>query len=111
MCIHSSPGEEGTRVWSPEGRRVGDEGRIIPVISNPQILESTASYEGLRLIQAEVNQHRLQAEGGLGTALDNQVLRPTGISNFPQSISPEQYYFGRGLVNVAAAVEQAKAIR
>ena len=43
--------------------------------------------------------------------MDNQVLRPTGIFNFPQPISPEQYYFGGGLVNAAAAVEKAREMR
>lgn len=76
-----------------------------------EILASTASYTGLGLTQSEANQYRLQAEVGLGTAVDNQVLRPSGIFSFPQPISPEQYYFGRGLVNAAAAVERARALR
>lgn len=76
-----------------------------------EILTATASYTGLGLTQSEINQYRLQAEVGLGTAVDNQVLRPSGIFSFPQPVSSEQYYFGRGLVNAAAAVEQAKALR
>ncbi|MBE7385097.1 MAG: S8 family serine peptidase [Leptolyngbya sp. SIO1E4] len=76
-----------------------------------EILASTASYEGLALTQSETNHYRLQAEVGLGTVIDNQILRPTGIFNLPQPISPEQYYFGEGLVNAAAAVEKARKIR
>ncbi|MEO1069319.1 MAG: S8 family serine peptidase, partial [Cyanobacteria bacterium J06638_6] len=75
------------------------------------ILQSTSTYEGLALTQAETNQYRLQAEVGMGTALDNQILRPTGIFNFPQPVTPEQYYFGWGLVNASAAVEKAKGLR
>ncbi|MEL7316940.1 MAG: S8 family serine peptidase, partial [Cyanobacteria bacterium J06559_3] len=76
-----------------------------------EILQATASYDGLSLKQAETNHYRLQAEVGLGTALYDQMLRPTGIFSFPEPISPEQYYFGAGLVNAAAAVEMAKTIR
>lgn len=73
-----------------------------------EILQSTASYEGLSLKQAETNQYRLQAEVGLGTAMFNQILRPTGVFSFPDPVSAEQYYFGQGLVNAAAAVEHAR---
>ncbi|ASC69384.1 peptidase S8 [Halomicronema hongdechloris C2206] len=76
-----------------------------------QILQTTADYEGLALTQSEMNQYRLQAAVGLGTVVENQVLRPTGIFSFPEPISPEQYYFGGGLVNAAAAVEQARKLR
>ncbi|MGB5972990.1 MAG: S8 family serine peptidase, partial [Nodosilinea sp.] len=75
------------------------------------LLRTTSTYEGLALTQSETNQYRLQAEVGMGTALENQILRPTGIFSFPPPVSPEQYYFGWGLVNAAAAVEQAKALR
>ncbi|MEO0537004.1 MAG: S8 family serine peptidase [Cyanobacteria bacterium P01_A01_bin.123] len=76
-----------------------------------EVLRTTASYEGLSLRQAEANQYRLQAEVGLGTAIDSQILRPTGIFGFPEPISPEQYYFGQGLVDAGAAVELAKTMR
>jgi len=76
-----------------------------------QILQATADYEGLSLTQSEINQYRLQAAVGLGTVMDNQVLRPTGIFTFPEPVSPQQYYFGRGLVNAAAAVAQARKLR
>jgi subtilisin family serine protease len=76
-----------------------------------EILGTTASYDGLKLSQSEANQYRLQAQVGFGTVLDSQVLRPTGIFNFPDPVSPDQYYFGQGLVNAAAAVKQAKARR
>ncbi|NEQ32977.1 MAG: S8 family serine peptidase, partial [Leptolyngbya sp. SIO4C5] len=69
-----------------------------------QVLKSTARYEALSLKPSESNQYRLQAEVGLGTALQNQVLRPTGIFQFPEPVSPEQYFFGLGLVDAAAAV-------
>lgn len=72
------------------------------------IIESTASYEALALTQSEANQYRLQAEVGLNTLRDSQILRPTGIFKFPQPISPERYYFGSGLVNAAEAVEKAQ---
>lgn len=75
------------------------------------ILGATASYDGLKLSQSEANQYRLQAQVGFGTVLDSQVLRPTGVFNFPDPVSPNQYYFGRGLVNAAAAVKQARARR
>lgn len=75
------------------------------------ILSSTASYAGLEITQAEENQYRFQSEVGMGTVGNNQVLRPTGIFSFPQPVSPDQYYFGQGLVNAAAAVEQAKALQ
>jgi serine protease len=75
------------------------------------ILETTSTYEGLTLTQSETNQYRLQAEVGMGTAMDSQILRPSGIFNFPQPVTPEQYYFGWGLVNASAAVEQAKEVR
>ena len=72
------------------------------------ILQSTATYSGLAITQAESNQYRLQSEIGLGTAIDSQILRPTGIFSFPDPVSPEEYYFGWGLVDAGAAVALAK---
>ncbi len=73
-----------------------------------EILQATASYEGLQMTQADANRYRLQAEVGFGTALNFPVLRPSGIFTPAEPVSAEQYFFGSGLVNAAAAVEAAK---
>ena len=72
------------------------------------ILKQTASYEGLRITQGDAAQYRLQAAIGFGTATDFPYLRPSGIFPQPRPVSAEQYFFGSGLVNAAAAVEAAK---
>ncbi len=71
-----------------------------------EILQETASYSSLRLTQADKNHYRLQKEIGFGTVFAFPLSRPSGIHERPEAISPERYYFGWGLVNAAAAVEQ-----
>jgi len=70
-----------------------------------QILATTAHYYPLRLTQADTNHYRLQASLGFGTVLDFPFVRPSGITGRIEPISPEQYFFGQGLVDAAAAVE------
>ncbi|MBE9078498.1 S8 family serine peptidase [Romeria aff. gracilis LEGE 07310] len=69
------------------------------------ILQETASYAPLTLTQADANQYRVQAEVGFGTTLAIPTVRPSGIEGELDPISPEAYYYGRGLVNATAAVE------
>jgi subtilisin family serine protease len=73
-----------------------------------EILKTTARYEGLQLTQADANRYRLQAEVGFGTALNFPILRPSGIFTPTEPVSAEQYFFGSGLVDAAAAVEAAQ---
>lgn len=73
-----------------------------------EILKRTASYQGLQMSSADATQYRLQAAIGFGTAGDFPYLRPSGIFPQPRPVSAEQYFFGNGLVNAAAAVEAAK---
>lgn len=75
------------------------------------ILKQTSTYEPLNISTADNYKYRLQKEVGFGTALNFQVLRPSGIFPLPQPVTIEQYYFGSGLVNSAAAVEQVKRER
>ncbi len=87
-----------------QGERNGKLGRD-RILS---ILKQTASYQGLHITQADATQYRLQAAIGFGTATDFPYLRPSGIFPQPRPVSAEQYFFGSGLVNAAAAVEAAK---
>jgi serine protease len=41
---------------------------------------------------------------GFGTSKNFSFQRPSGTEKRPEVVSPNQYYFGKGLVNVAAAV-------
>jgi subtilisin family serine protease len=72
------------------------------------ILKETASYEGLTLSKADENQYRLQAAVGFGTVQDFPFVRPSGIYPPATPVSPEEYFFGSGLVNARAAVAAAK---
>jgi serine protease len=75
------------------------------------ILQQTASYEGLNLTKADENQYRLQAAIGFGTSGESASLRPSGIFTRAQPVSAQQYFFGKGLVNAEAAVIQANRSR
>jgi hypothetical protein len=55
-----------------------------------------------------VNQYRLQKEVGFGTAGDALISRPSGIFTKAKPLSAQEYFFGRGLVNVDAAVESVR---
>ncbi len=72
------------------------------------ILKQTASYQSLQMSSADATQYRLQAAIGFGTAGESPYLRPSGIFPQPRPVSAEQYFFGNGLVNAAAAVKAAK---
>ncbi|WNZ44061.1 S8 family serine peptidase [Leptolyngbya boryana CZ1] len=72
------------------------------------ILKKTASFQPLQISSTDTTQYRLQSAIGFGTADDFPYLRPSGIFPRPRPISAEQYYYGNGLVNAAAAVEAAK---
>jgi serine protease len=71
------------------------------------IVRSTASHEGLQISQADLNQYRLQAAVGFNQGLYD-LSRASGIFAVPQPVSPEQYFFGGGLVNATAAVSAAQ---
>ncbi len=72
------------------------------------ILKKTASFQPLQISSTDTTQYRLQSAIGFGTADDFPYLRPSGIFPRPRPISAEQYYYGNGLVNAAAAVKAAK---
>ncbi|MCU0527824.1 MAG: S8 family serine peptidase [Elainella sp. Prado103] len=69
-----------------------------------EILEDTASYDGLTLSRADLNHYRLQSQVGMTMLQD----RLSGIFPMPKPVSAEQYFYGYGLVNAEAAVQQAK---
>jgi serine protease len=69
-----------------------------------RILVETASYGPLKVTQADANRYRLNSAVGFGTSKDFSFLRPSGTEKRPEVVSPNQYYFGKGLVNAAAAV-------
>jgi serine protease len=75
------------------------------------ILKRTASYKNLNLSKADVNRYRLQAAIGFGTAQDFPFLRPSGVFTAARPVSPEQYFFGSGLVNAEAAVKAVQRSR
>ncbi len=72
------------------------------------ILKETSSSQTLHLSNADTTQYRLQTAIGFGAARDFSYLRPSGVFPHPRPVSAEQYFFGSGLVNAAAAVEKAK---
>lgn len=72
------------------------------------ILQKTSGYQGLNMTAADATQYRLQASIGFGTVLQFPVIRPSGIYPHPNPVSANQYFFGNGLINAAAAVEAAK---
>ncbi|HEY9643708.1 MAG TPA: hypothetical protein V6C57_24680, partial [Coleofasciculaceae cyanobacterium] len=63
-----------------------------------------ASYEGLSLSQADRNFYRLQRSVGMTLMQD----RLSGIFPLPVPVSAEAYFFGSGLVNAEAAVQEAR---
>lgn len=67
------------------------------------ILKNTASYDSLTLSAGDRNYYRLQSQVGLTMLQD----RLSGVFPIPQPITAEQYFFGSGLVNAEAAIEQA----
>lgn len=69
-----------------------------------QILQQTASYEGLQLSQSDRNRYRLQSQVGMTLMQD----RLSGVFPFPTPVSAGQYFYGSGLVNAEAAVRAAK---
>ncbi len=69
-----------------------------------EILAETATYEGLELSDSDRNRYRLQESLGF----TQQEDRLSGVFPLPEPVSPEQYFFGRGLVDAAAAVREAK---
>ncbi len=73
-----------------------------------KILKSTASYNGLTLSKADINRYRLQAETGFGASADFPFVRPSGVFIKTKPVSPEQYYFGSGLIDAEAALEKVK---
>ncbi|WP_272819413.1 S8 family peptidase [Scytonema hofmannii] len=73
-----------------------------------KILKSTAGYSGLTLSKADINRYRLQAETGFGAAADFPFVRPSGVFIKTKPVSPEQYYFGSGLIDAEAALEKVK---
>lgn len=74
-----------------------------------QIIRQTASYQPLKITQKDANRYRLQK--GIPSTPIPMVGIPVsnpGI-NAPGAVLPiEQYYFGKGLVNAAAAVDAVK---
>ncbi len=88
-----------------------DPGRNLGRDRLVEIIRKTSTYEALNIPTGDNYKYRLQREVGFGSAMNYQVLRPSGIFALPQPVTIEQYYFGSGLVNAAAAVEQVKRDR
>lgn len=90
------------RSADPEGR-LGREQLL-------DIVRETSSYDSLNITRADRNNYRIQKEIGFGTVYGQGMLvnRPSGIPVRPEVVSAEQYYFGKGLVNAAAAVAQTR---
>jgi serine protease len=75
-----------------------------------RILAETASYGPLKVTQADANRYRLNSAVGFGTVKDFSFVRPSGVEKRPEVVSSEQYYFGKGLVNAAAAVAAVQQV-
>jgi subtilisin family serine protease len=69
------------------------------------ILKASSSSQALQLSEAEINRYRLQRQVGFDTS---GRFRPSGIFPLPTPVPIEQYYFGSGLINAEAAVEEAE---
>ncbi|MFM2432798.1 MAG: hypothetical protein RLZZ511_4012 [Cyanobacteriota bacterium] len=74
-----------------------------------KIIQSTASYQPLKITQKDQNQYRLQKGVPTTTTLSYGIpVSNPGIQKPGETLPIEQYYFGAGLVNAAAAVEQTQ---
>jgi serine protease len=74
-----------------------------------KIIQTTASYQPLVITHRDQNHYRLQKGVPTTTILNygTPVSNP-GIQKPGEAFPIEQYYFGAGLVNAAAAVEQTQ---
>jgi serine protease len=74
-----------------------------------KIIQTTASYQPLKVTQRDQNLYRLQKGIPTTTILSygTPVSNP-GIQKPGEVLPIEQYYFGAGLVNAAAAVEKVQ---
>ncbi len=77
-----------------------------------QILLKTASYQPLKITQKDKNYYRLQQGIPSGQAFIPDIgfvpIANPGIDQPGSKLPIEQYYFGNGLVNAAAAVDAVK---
>ena len=71
-----------------------------------KILQSTSSYQPLKITQKDKNRYRLQKDNP-STAIPYTpaLTQLPGILKPTEVLPIEQYYFGRGLVNAEAAVD------
>ena len=72
------------------------------------ILKETSNYQGLNLSKADTRTYRLQRALGFGSAPNFPFLRPSGVFPLPEPIPASQYFYGSGLVNAEAAVNEVK---
>ncbi len=71
------------------------------------MLKNTSSTQSLQISPTDKVGYRLQRELGFGTAADFPFVRPSAIFEPPTQVrSPQTYYFGNGLVNAEAAVQE-----
>jgi serine protease len=71
------------------------------------MLKNTSSHQSLQISPTDQASYRLQRELGFGTAGDFPFIRPSGVFEPPTNVrSPQKYYFGHGLVNAEAAVQE-----
>jgi serine protease len=74
-----------------------------------QMIQKTASYQPLKITQKDANRYRLQKGIPSTTTLMYGLPVSNPGINVPGEVLPiEQYYFGKGLVNAAAAVDAVK---
>lgn len=72
-----------------------------------KIVRETASYQPLRVTQRDQNLYRLQKGVPSTSILDFGIpVSNPGIQRSGEVLPIEEYYFGAGLVNAAAAVEK-----
>jgi serine protease len=91
--------------------RQADPDRKLDRTQIVDIIRKTADYQPLQVVQRDQNLYRLQ-KGIPSTTIPlpnfNFPVSNPGIQKPGEVIPIEQYYFGAGLVNAAAAVEQTQ---
>lgn len=72
------------------------------------ILRETSGHQSLQISPTDQIGYRFQSALGFGTLANMPFVRPSGIFDSPKVRSPQDYYFGHGLVNAEAAVQAAQ---